>query len=253
MPVKIEGGIGFQSTKGGLPGADAPSPKVGDKFTEISDLREAAERCFLADGRGCRADKRSSGSKNKLYRCDGAIFDVNLKDKEKRNKTSGCQALVRACRQQKTGEWKITATNLIHTNCSVREKKPDTRVILVKATTKVNKSTSISAEAQAKTPQGQSSLGNIYIHKGTKRLRKCDAREESLREAEDTYTCLADYLNRLKVFSGGSVTDCQVCLSTSIPTKLSVFGGDSPQGLSLEHEAVLYLLPSYTASNSGTY
>lgn len=219
MPVKIEGGNDFWSTKGGLAGVDARSLKVGDKFTEILDLREAAGRCFLADGRGFRADRRSCGSKNKLYRCEGAIYDANLKDKQKRNKTSGCQALVRASKQRKSGEWNITDINLIHTDCSVPEKKSNARVILVKATSKVKESNSISVEVQEQPPHGQSSLGNVCTRKAaTKRLRGCDAGEESLREAEDTYTRLADYLNRLKVFSGGSVTDCQVCLSTSIPT-----------------------------------
>lgn len=218
MSVKIEGGNDFSSTKGDLSGVDARCLKIGDKFKEILDLREAAGRCFLANGRGFCSDKRSSGSKNKLYRCEGAIYDANLKDKMKRNRTCGCQAFVRACMQRKTGEWKITGINLIHTNCFVPE-KPNTRAISVKATTRVIESNITSAEAQEKPLQGQSSLGDMCTrNEATKRLRGCDAGDESLREAEDTYTRLAGYLNRLKVFSGGSVTDCQVRLSISIPT-----------------------------------
>ena len=64
--------------------------QVGDRFVQTADLRVATERCFLADGRGMRADKRVGGSRGKLYRCDGAVFDVKCKAKE----TRGCQAFV---------------------------------------------------------------------------------------------------------------------------------------------------------------
>ena len=50
----------------------------------------ATECCFLADGRGMYADKRVGESCAKLYRCDGAVFDVDCKVKVIR----GCQALV---------------------------------------------------------------------------------------------------------------------------------------------------------------
>ena len=42
----------------------------------------ATERGYLADDRGMRADERVGGSRGKLYRCDGAVFDVKCKAKE---------------------------------------------------------------------------------------------------------------------------------------------------------------------------
>ena len=63
----------------------------GDRLAQTADLRVATECCFLADGRGMYVDKRVGESCAKLYRCDGAVFDVDSKAKAIR----GCQALVR--------------------------------------------------------------------------------------------------------------------------------------------------------------
>ena len=56
--------------------------QIGDRFVQTADLRVATERCFLADDRGMCADKRVGGSRGKLYRCDGAVFDIKSKAKE---------------------------------------------------------------------------------------------------------------------------------------------------------------------------
>ena len=58
------------------------------------------------------ADKCVGGSGAKLYRCDGAAFDVDSKAKG----TRGCQALVGACWQSSTkiGRLHMSLTNIRH-------------------------------------------------------------------------------------------------------------------------------------------
>ena len=119
--------------------------QVGDKFSKTIELRTAVERCFRADGRGCRADLRVTGSRTKLYRCDGAVYDLKATDKEERRQTTGCQALVRAYMQTKTQEWKVTAAHLSHANCSCGERKAGIRVFLPEAEAIVNGNTSITS------------------------------------------------------------------------------------------------------------
>ena len=185
--------------------------QVGDKFSKTVELRTAVERCFRADGRGCRADVRVTGSRTKLYRCDGAVYDLKNTDKEERRKTTGCQALVRACMQMKTLEWKVTAAHLSHVNCSGGERKAGIRVLLPEAEAIVNSNTSISADALTKTLKGQTNFGNMSARTAN-RLRSL-IRTGGRQEADETYMRVADYLRQLKALSGGSVTDCQVCAS----------------------------------------
>ena len=80
--------------------------QVNDKFTKLADLRIAAERSFMIEGRTVWADERGSGSKSKLYRCSGATFNANANGNI-RKVTKGCPALIRACKQSATNEWKV--------------------------------------------------------------------------------------------------------------------------------------------------
>ena len=75
------------------------------------------------------ADKRGGGSRGKLYRCDGTVFDVKNKAKE----TQGCQALVRACWQSSTQEWKVTKVSYEHTLCSGGTKNASPRALRAEA------------------------------------------------------------------------------------------------------------------------
>ena len=64
--------------------------QIGDRFVQTADLRVATEQCFLTDDRGMCADERVGGSRGKLDRCDGAVFDVKSKAKE----TSSCMLAI---------------------------------------------------------------------------------------------------------------------------------------------------------------
>ena len=80
------------------PAVNARRIQVNDKFTQTADLRIAAQRSFVIDGRTVWADARGSGSKSKLYRCSGATFNANANG-DIRKVTKGCPALIRACKQ----------------------------------------------------------------------------------------------------------------------------------------------------------
>lgn len=109
------------------------------------------------------SDLRVIGSRSKLYRCDGAVYGGKTTSKEDRGKTTGYQALVRACKQTKTGEWKITAANLSHTNCSGSERKAGIRVLLPEAADIANGNASNSADELTKTLIGQTNFGNMLV------------------------------------------------------------------------------------------
>ena len=103
----------------------------------------ATERCFLADDRGMCADKRVGGSRGKLYRCDGAVFDVKSKAKE----TRGCQALVRACWQSSTQAWKVTVVSYDPTLRSGGAKNASPRALRAEATKLINSNSNMTASS----------------------------------------------------------------------------------------------------------
>ena len=80
----------------------------------------------MIDGRTVWADERGSGSKSKLYRCSGATFDAKANG-DIRKVIKGCPALIKACKQSVTNEWKVTKANYDHQNCAGGTKKPSMR------------------------------------------------------------------------------------------------------------------------------
>lgn len=81
------------------------------------DLRLAAERSFMKDGRGMKADKRVGGGKSMLYRCAGVEWDAKRKSKGSAKLTAGCQAFMQAY-QLKGNEWKLIEVCLEHVLCA---------------------------------------------------------------------------------------------------------------------------------------
>ena len=65
----------------------------------------------MVEGRQCKADKRISSGKSKLYRCTGAVIEPGVK------RASGCSVSARAC-MHADDEWHVTATGLDHGNCT---------------------------------------------------------------------------------------------------------------------------------------
>ena len=89
------------------PAMNAQRIQVNDKFAQTADLRIAAQQSFMVSGRTVWADERGSGSKSKLYRCSGATFNTKANG-DIRKATKGYPALIRACKQSVTNEWKVT-------------------------------------------------------------------------------------------------------------------------------------------------
>ena len=71
------------------PAVNANRLQVNDKFAQAADLRIAAQRSFMIDGRTVWADQTGSGSKSKLYRCSEANFDAKANG-DLRKVTKGC-------------------------------------------------------------------------------------------------------------------------------------------------------------------
>ena len=71
------------------PAVNAKRIQVNGKFAQTADLRIAAQRSFMIDGRTAWADLRGSGSKSKLYRCSGGTFDAKANGNLKKV-TNGC-------------------------------------------------------------------------------------------------------------------------------------------------------------------
>ena len=117
--------------------------QIDDRFVQTADLRVATERRFLAENRGMCADKRVGGSRGKLYRCDGAVFDVKSKAKE----TRGCRALVRACWQSSTQEWKATEVSYEHTLCCGGTKNASPRALWAEAVIFINSNTNMTVSS----------------------------------------------------------------------------------------------------------
>ena len=83
------------------------------------------------------ADKRVGGSRGKLYRCDGAVFDVKSKAKK----------LVRACWQSSTQEWKVTDVCYEHTLCSGGTKNASLRALRAEAAKFINSNTNMTVSS----------------------------------------------------------------------------------------------------------
>ena len=103
------------------------------------------------------ADKRVRGSRGKLYRCDGAVFDVKSKAKKSRD----CQALVRACWQSSTQEWKVTEVSYEHTLCSGGTKNASPRVLRAEAAKFINANTNMTAPSKKNSLKSQSGCGKL--------------------------------------------------------------------------------------------
>ena len=78
------------------PAVNAQRIQVNDRFAQTADLRIAAQRSFMIDGRTVWADERGSGSKSKLYRCSGATFDAKANG-DIRKVSKGCPDRMCVC------------------------------------------------------------------------------------------------------------------------------------------------------------
>ena len=114
----------------------------------------------MIDGRTVWADERGCGSKSKLYPCSGATFDAKANGDLKKV-TKGCPALIRACKQSVTNEWKVTNADYDHLNCAGDYKEPGIRALSPEATAIVDKSSSITATALGNTPKATMGYGDI--------------------------------------------------------------------------------------------
>ena len=150
-----------------------------------------------------RADKRVGGSRGKLYRCDGAVFDVKCKAKEIR----GCQALVRACWQSSTQEWKITEVSYEHTLCSGGTKNASPRALRAEAAKFIYSNTSMTASSLKNSLKSQTGCDKLS-GRSASRLRK-EILGTGDKEVAASYTTLDSFFEFIRDKCGGSVTDCQ--------------------------------------------
>ena len=104
--------------------------------------------------------ERGSGSKSKLYRCSGATFNAKANG-DIRKVTKGFPALIRACKQSVTNEWKVTDANYDHLNCVGATKKLSMRALLPEATAIVKNSSTITTPALEKPLKATMGLGDI--------------------------------------------------------------------------------------------
>ena len=84
--------------------------QMNDKFAYTADLRIAAQRSCMLDGRTLWIDEMTSGSKSKLYRCSVASIGVKGNG-DIRKVTKECPAFIRACKQMVTNEYKVVNAN----------------------------------------------------------------------------------------------------------------------------------------------
>ena len=85
--------IGVSSTKQRWRVRTTSYIQVNGKFAQRVELRIAAQRSFMIDGRTVWADERGSGSKSKLYRCSEASFDAKANG-DLRKVTKGCPDII---------------------------------------------------------------------------------------------------------------------------------------------------------------
>ena len=103
---------------------------MGDRFSKTADLHTDVERCFIREGGTVRRIAEVRAPRANFYQCDGAIYDAKAEEKN----TRGCQAVVRACLQTTTLEWKVTVAELDHQNCASGTKKAGLRALQEEAT-----------------------------------------------------------------------------------------------------------------------
>lgn len=165
---------------------------------------------MFSDGRGMRADKIVSGSRTKLYRCDGATWEVGgLK-----TPTSGCPSLVRACKSA-AGEWKATQAFFNHTNCKGGSKKPSATSAKAESSIIVNSNSKVSALALVKTMEG--TIGDEMAQHTANRVKNL-VLAKTAKSIGDGYARLQDYLDTLAEESGGTVVDVEVRYLCSVST-----------------------------------
>ena len=118
------------------PSISAPTLAVGDVFADAESLKIAFDRSLLAEGRQSRTDKRTSGGNGKLHRCTGAVIVDKVKG------AKGCPVLIRACKQTKTKEWRVTELCLHHENCTGqvggKNRRPSRKVVAAEYSALVN-------------------------------------------------------------------------------------------------------------------
>lgn len=137
-----------QDAPAGPPSLQVDLLSKGDSFATVADLRTAAERVLLSQGRTMVSDHRVTGGKSKLYRCAGSIIKVGEKG------AGGCQVLVRAYKR-KTMEWSITECYFTHDdNCVGGDKKPSLRAMAAEGAMIVNANRKITSPGLVKTLKG---------------------------------------------------------------------------------------------------
>lgn len=104
------------------PGLNARREVKGDLFSSKQDLTTAVTQTMLGDGQIVRIG--GGGGRQASYRRHDS--EVNSGKEE-----VGCMFTVKACKQQRTAEWKITFVNNEHVNCSAKPGKrgPGARVV----------------------------------------------------------------------------------------------------------------------------
>lgn len=191
----------------------APSIEVkpivkGDTFASSADFRTAFERNMIVEGRQCRADKRVSGGRTKLYRCTGAVIVAGEKG------ASGCPVLVRGCKHT-DNEWHVTEVTLEHCNCvgqaeEKRKKKPSRRAMREEAGALIKANNRVTSPALVKTLKATC---GVVISERTANRMKSDILEggggggDTVKEE---FAMLDSYLVTLERDSAGTIVDCEV-------------------------------------------
>ncbi|CAN0109178.1 unnamed protein product [Laminaria digitata] len=164
---------------------------------------------MMVEGRQCRADKRVSGGRCKLYRCTGAIIVPGEKG------TSGCPVLVRGCRHTDS-EWHVTEVTLEHSDCAgqvddnKKKKTASRRSMRKEAGAFIKANLKVTSPALVKTLKATC---GVVISTRTASRMKCDILEDGNGGGDvvkEEFAVLDSYLATLQRDSAGTIVDCEV-------------------------------------------
>ena len=129
------------------------------------------------------------GSRGKLCRCDGAVFNV----KNKATETRGCQALVLACWQSSTKEQNITEVSYeAHTLCSGGTKNASLRALRAEGAKFTISNKNMTTSLLNDSLKFQSGFGKLS-GRSTSRLRKENLGTGN-KQVGTSYTMLESFL-----------------------------------------------------------
>ena len=187
-----------------VPSLTADTISIGKSFSSARDLRVAAERVLLSQGRTLVSDFRVNGGRQKVYRCSAAVMTKGVK-----GIAGGCPVFVRAYKRA-DDHFYVTDFLLEHRDCAGGKKKPSLRAMAAEGAVVVNANRKITSGGLVKTLKGAYGV-ELKQHTANRLKRSIVGVGEA--ELNEGYRRLHSYLDLLAKESPGTITDCQVCVA----------------------------------------